>query len=202
LCNTGQPVGCVGTLPDANIDANYNIISGPLSGPTNTVIVDGFPIPPWVANDSDSKWIGPTLGSGSDADSNGPVGTYVYRTTFNLAGLDPATASITGLWSTDNPGLDILINGISTGQAIPSSTAFTALFPFSITSGFLPGPNTLAFVLSNEGGPTGLRVDSIAGTAQPIGGAPVPEPTTLLLFGSGLAGVAARRRLRRRAGRP
>ena len=203
LCNTGQAAGCVGALAEGSVDPNYVLFAAPAPftpGTSKVVSTVGFPFPPWIANDADSQWIGPT--AATTADSDGPVGDYTYRTTFSLAGLDPSTASISGFWSTDNAGLDILINGVSTGQSIPTIFAFMALSPFSITSGFIPGVNTLDFVLNNEGGPTGLRVDSIVGTASatppPRAVTPVPEPTSLLLFGSGLAGIAAFRHRRRR----
>lgn len=57
-----------------------------------------------------------------------------------------------------------------------------------------PCVNTLTFVVENlardTGNPSGLRVD-ISGTASPV-----PEPGTLLLLGSGMAGLWIRRRLR------
>jgi hypothetical protein len=55
---------------------------------------------------------------------DGPVGAYDYRTTFNLAGFNPSTASITGQWSTDNEGVEILINGVATGKTIPNPWSF------------------------------------------------------------------------------
>jgi hypothetical protein len=35
--------------------------------------------------------------------------TFDYQTTFNLTGLNPATAAISGQWSTGDQGLNILI---------------------------------------------------------------------------------------------
>lgn len=197
LCNTGQPVGCVGTLSDGSTDLNYTIVTAPantpaLTGPTKVVVDDGFPVPgPWGANDANSKWIGP---GAADNNSNGPVGDYDYRTTFDLTGLNPATASIAGAWSTDNSSggiFDILINGIPVGASQPG---FPTLTPFSISSGFQNGINILDFIVNNSGGPTGLRVDDLRGTASPV--TPVPEPASIMLLGAGLASMVARMRSR------
>ena len=49
-------------------------------------------------------------------------GEYVYRTTFDLTGFDPTTAMISGIWSADDRGIDILINGTSTSRrSLPST---------------------------------------------------------------------------------
>lgn len=188
ICNTGQAVGCVGTLGDAAVDPNYMLIApGLLPGSAKTVIDDGFPIPPWTANDADSRWITPI---GADDDGVGPGGGYIYRTTFDLTGYAPATASITGLWSTDDAGLTIVINGVATSNTAP----WAALVPFTISSGFISGLNMLDFYVDNSGGPTGLRVDSISGTADVLPEpSEVPEPATLVLLGTGLAALRARR---------
>lgn len=169
-------------------DTHYSAIASP-SGPFAPIVISdaGWPFPPWVANNytlgSSSRWIGP------DVSSYGPAGNYVYRTTFFL----PSGASnvvVSGLWATDDWGTDILINGNSTGQV---SAGFTSLVPFVVTSGFQAGPNSLDFLVTNAGGPTGLRVEGIRGKYDAI-----PEPATLLLAaGSGLLLVG--RRIARRS---
>jgi hypothetical protein len=177
-------------LPHGTVgDPHYSLISVP-GGSTTTLIITsagGFPVPPYIGDNTLSRWIGP----GNDGDLNGPAGTYVYRTTFDLTGLNPATASLLIGWSTDNNGLDVALNGASLGQTT-SFTQFSAGFSvFAVTSGFLPGVNTLDFWVNNGSGPTALRVEA-AGTADPI-----PEPGSLLLLGAGLAALGLLRARRR-----
>jgi hypothetical protein len=183
LYNTG--LDAVGNYQPAFApDGNYTVVSSPL-GPFTPVAVDDtvYPFPSfWVANNSpNSRWIGT-----SAQFSDGPNGNYLYRTTFSLPA-NATSAMISGLWATDDPGLDILINGNSTGQV---SAGFSSLVPFSVASGFNVGLNTLDFLVANVGGgPTGLRVDGIKGTYQ------IPEPASLAMgFGGSLAWVLGRRR--------
>jgi hypothetical protein len=143
--------------------------------------------PAYIANDANSRWI--SLSSGGTPGSN----TTVYRTTFDLTGFNPLTASITGSWAVDNLG-SIILNGVSTGIAITNSGAFGSLANFSLGSGFGAGVNTLDFSVQDLGPPTALRVDNLAGTATLSNGNNVPEPTSIALLGLGLLGLAARRR--------
>ena len=192
LFNTG--VDASGTpLPHNTVgDPHYSLISVP-GGTTDTRVItsDGFfpvfPFGPYIADNSTSAWIGPS----SDSDLNGPEGDYVYRATFDLTGFDPATAVITGGWSSDDGGLDILINGSSLGFAT-ADTQFSIGFSFfSVTSGFVAGINTLDFVVNNSGsGHTALRVE-MAGSALSV---PEPETYAMLLMGLGLVGFMAQRR--------
>jgi len=183
------------TLFDTGVDAKgkpaangaaemHYSMTGP-SGSAGAVRVansaNGFPILPWMGDDSSSAWIGP---NGSDL--SGPVGTYTYRVSFDLSGLNPRTASISGLWSMDDVGQDILINGISTGA---TGNGFSSFQAFTIDKGFKDGLNTIDFKVFNGGGPTGLRVEM-------TGAAAVPEPASMTLIAAGLLGLGALRRKR------
>jgi hypothetical protein len=198
IFNTGVD-GAGLPLSDGTVDPHWTITSGTLAfpGPDAFVSNAGFP-GLWVANDSISKWISP------DANANLEFGfgaTYVYQTSFNLTGLVPTTASLSGSWASDNQTLQILLNGTDTlippncANSTADTGCFTSLHAFSIPIGssFTAGNNTLEFIVRNgavgvNGGPSGLRIE-ITGTASPV-----PEPTTLVLIGSGLLGLAARRR--------
>jgi hypothetical protein len=177
--NTG--VDASGTpLADGTIgDPHYKLTSVP-GGSTTDIRVrtsaGGFPIGPWVGDDSKSAWIGPN----NDPAVDGPSGLYDYQTKFTLS--SAAAIKITGLWSTDNEGVDILLNGVSTGNSIPSATSYTAFHDFSITGVGVAGTNTLDFIVNNDGGPTGVRVEI-------TGANTVPEPSTLSLAGIGLTGL-------------
>ena len=189
IFNTGVDV-LGNPLSDGTIgDPHYLLLSVP-SGTTDISVrtsVGGFPIGPWIGDDLLSAWIGPN----NDTQLNGDVGNYDYRTTFDLTGFIPASAVLTGQWATDNPGVDILINGTSTGF---TASGFTDWTPFSISSGFVSGVNTLDFIVNNQGGPTGLRTE-VTGTATAVESA-VPEPGTLYMLGAGLGMTAFLRRRR------
>ena len=154
-----------------------------MTGPVSPAIV-AAPNPSWLSPPTGSAWIGPTSGTTTD-----PVGTYSYTLTFDLAGLDATTASISGQWATDNTA-SIYLNGVDTGL---QKDSFRQLDPFEVSSGFVAGVNTLEFRVSNPDlsglNPTGLLVAELSGTA-------VPEPSTATLTALGLAALANRRHRR------
>ena len=187
LFNTG--VGTGGNLvPDGGVDPHYTLSTSPdplFPGPSAYA---GHIGALWTANTSISKWIGPDPSFEWVAS-----GDYVYHTTFELPNsFDPKkdTASITGWWSSDNTGVDILINGKSTGNFIPFgewgvSDSWRTLHPLSITTGFEKGDNTLDFVVWNEGAYSGLHVQMTGFYDLK----PIPEPSTLGLVGIGILGL-------------
>jgi hypothetical protein len=202
LFNTG--VNSSGTVltNGATPDPHYTVVSAPAGLPTLQVLTSagGFPIGPWLPDDTASAWIGPNT-----SQATGAPGSYDYQTTFDLTGLDVTTAAIVGQWSTDNAGLDILINGSSTGSTISHGSgtvldpySFAVWKSFNISGGFVSGLNTLDFIVQNDdpsSNPTGLRVEFSEADAQLA-----PEPGTLGMFGLGSAFLIAsvRRRYSRR----
>ena len=202
LFNTG--VDAAGNpLPNsaASSDLHYSIIVNPDGGGAVPNVEDetAFPIAgPWLNNTAISKWIAPRFNTSGAFGAPNATGDYTYRTTFDLTGLDPSTASISGLWATDNAGLDILLNGQSTGNANP--TQFSSFTPFTIGVGspFVAGVNTLDFQLNNSAvGYTALHVQFTSATAEEASGGAIPEPMTMLAVGmsiSGLGGYIKRRR--------
>ena len=169
-------------LGDLVADPHYSITS-PTRYTATTVAEDGYPIStrgPWISNTSTSRWIGPDTNNATAA----PNLNMGYITTFTLAAnADLSTVQITGLGAADDRLDDVLLNGNSLGRLF---AGFRNLTPFSITSGFVSGVNTLEFIVHNSraGGPTGLRIQDITGSYQLA--ASVPEPGLPLLITGGL----------------
>ena len=147
-----------------------------------------FHHPAYFADTATAAWVSP--GSSGNA---GVGGNYTYDLVFDLTGLDPATASISGIFGTDNDG-SISLNG-NAPVATTGFAGFGATTSFSFTSGFLSGLNTIHVTVDNGGDPTAFFVQFNSGTADSPSG--VPEPTTFLLMGSGLGGLALIRRIHR-----
>lgn len=176
-------------LADGAADLHYVVTSpaDPTVGPNPFAVSGHFPIPPWAANTATAQWDAPKMPE--------PInGAYNYTTTFTVVG--DTAVSITGKLSADDEVVDVLLNGVSLGITTPDGllpgAGFTTLHPFSITSGFVLGVNTLEFETMNiHGVVTGLIVD-MTGTS-------VPEPGSLAMFGIGLSGLFAFRRFFKRA---
>jgi len=200
LYNTG--VNTFGSLAnDKSADPHYTLISTAdisIKVPTSAFVADSskYPFVPggWLPDGPLSKWIDPL----ADQSIGNPPGNYTYQTTFQIAGGNATSVVISGQWSLDNIGKDILINGHSTGTYYdaPGDYSFKAFQSFVLPSNyFIEGTNTLDFVVNNTDNgngntPTGLRVE-LSATAT-------PEPSTLILFGIGLAAIAVHEWRRRK----
>jgi hypothetical protein len=158
------------TLAPGTVDPHYVITSSP-AGASSARVTDPY-FMWWNLSPTSSAWI-----NDSGTDASAVAGNYAYTLTFSLQGFDPATASITGNWGSDNVST-IFLNGIHTGFT-HSDPGFFEFDAFALTSGFVSGLNTLTFLVTNDPSddinPTGLLVQ--------IQSATVPEPCSLALLG-------------------
>lgn len=200
LFSTGVDSGGV-SLPGTTYDGSHNVTSlsneihwtltstpggyevgGGSLTPRVLTSASGYPIPPWLGDSAQSAWIAPTpIGN----TTNNQLGSWTYNTSFNISGL-VSGLSIGGRWAVDNSSANILVNFNNQNQFITTGDAFTAWHSFVLTSGFLEGTNNLEIIVTNSGGPTGLRVE-------------IPEPATLALVGLALIGGFGVSRKRKQA---
>ena len=170
----------------------YNIGSYVQAADATYIAADAGVLPGLAADvpDQDATYIAGDAG-GSQASTN----PAIYTLTFSLAGLDPNSASISGLFSADNHATAYL-----NGTQIAHTDTFSSFTSFSATSGFLAGANTLSFSVLDDGAPSAFEVSALHGTASLPSAAAVPEPATwaMMLGGFGLVGGAMRRRQRAR----
>ncbi len=155
LFNTGVS-STANPLPTPTPDPHYGVTYGTTS--QTPLAVKEFP--GWMPNTSASQWISPY------ADYAGTDSTvYTYRTFFSLDKCDPASARIEGRWAADNKG-EIWFNGAKVaGADITVNTGFQQWQSFTISSNFGTS-NTIEFRVTNESGPTGLRVEFIRAFAK------------------------------------
>lgn len=179
LFNTG--VDNAGTvLAGGANDPHYSILS-----PSQAAVVINNPIPgSWLANDTNSKWIWETS-SGTPTNV-----TRTFRHAFDLSGFDLASVIISGRWSTDNVGDDILINGVSTSQ---TASGFSSWFDFSVPNAHLvAGQNTIDFVVRDVGVISGFRAEFLRAEGELASSTAVAEPASLALLLFGLGGLYRR----------
>jgi hypothetical protein len=163
----------------------------------------------WNTNTSlgESHWISPAVRNDGNVDTDGTgsvmdfgVSVNEFRTSFTLPAF--TSALIEGYWwadgtlTDDDCGISLNGNCIASTQTVPEAFAGVngnadgeGTF-FSISSGFVTGANTLSFFVDNANWETGLRVTFTEGSYDNF----IPEPSTYLLMGGGLAALALRRR--------
>lgn len=139
------------------------------------------------------------------------VGAFMGTSSFS------GTATLNGVTYTEISGLDDPtpaweLTGMATIPGFGDFSPTTLLAPFTISSGLFSLPGGTSVPMAGRGTASVLLIPGLEDPSIPRGwlvdrveytfegsAAPVPEPTTLLLVGSGLAG-AIRLRPRRRTG--
>lgn len=142
----------------------------------------------WLPNQSGSSWIGKTAGAFNGSD------LYSFSTTFNLTGYNLSTVALSGWFSADDAA-SLFLNGdliTSTATCAFQSTcpSWDSMNFFSVPNAdFVQGLNTLTIALTyNDNNWEGVQLSGEV-TGSPTG-SQTPEPSTLLLLGFGMLGVA------------
>ena len=141
---------------------------------------------------TDPQWIGAsatgTLQGGS-ADQDFHRFLYSFRTMF----IGTSGMSVTYRCARDDEFFSVYLNG----EPVVGATCplYDLSSSYTISSGFNNGSNTLQFNIGGNGVTDGLNVD-VTDVTVPSSG--VPEPASIVLFASGLIGIAVVGRSRRK----
>lgn len=183
LINTG--IDSSGSLlADNALEQNWKLVAFPAGNVNGSNLYAAAPMPgTWNANTASSRWISPA----SNGTNQRPFGLYQYDLSFDLTGLNPTTATVSGEWASDDYAM-VLLNGVNTGFTNSSLVSpMQAFTPFTISSGFVSGINTLSIAVTNDPGfQTGLHVNNLQGTAEIV-----PEPAAVMIGILALLGLAA-----------
>jgi len=140
-----------------SVDQHWTITSTPYGGATTA----------YVAYSGDDSLVGYVetgaqwIATDPNVDQGFAVGNFVFQTTFDLTGLDPTTAVLSGIIAADDVATFYLNGNAFSG----CSSCWYYETSFTIDSGFISGINTLQVVVYNTGGPFGLSLE-ISGYAS------------------------------------
>ena len=174
--------------------SGFTTQTGPMGTGTGTVNLMGV-TPTWEAAQPSSSWVsfgqtGPATSQANQPGGNfAPNGNYFFTSTFNMNTVGPDSGMLTVL---ADDTVTVFLNGVQENTPTdPGAYSHCSdgvptchLTPTLVTlnnADFMVGANTLTFQVT-QGGSFDLGVDFTGST--------VPEPSTLMMLGTGLLGSA------------
>ncbi len=138
-------------IADGGNDPHY-VLSYTAQGTPGMAAIVSLNNAAWLANDPASKWIS-VVSSGATS-ING--GGYGYRTTFSLTDFLLNTVRVNFSVAIDNAMTNVFLNGVAQNLNFTGFATYSS--PFTLSSGFANGANTLEFGTENQGaGPGAFR---------------------------------------------
>lgn len=185
--NTGVPGNVNGSFQDTQ----WQISTNGGTSFTQAYQVQTPPSPPWAPATGTYSWIAATTSA------SGGGGNYLFRTFIDLTGFDPLSAVLTFQCAIDNNPMFsgfYTLNGASTGG---TCSVFSLGPTQTLSSGWNGGLNELRFGVTGDNITDGLLVANMNIRAQAV--VATPEPASMTLLATGLIGVFAVSRRRRKS---